>query len=65
VAEPEELTLLMLRRIDEKLDRVLEDVRDLKVRTTSLEEGVAGVQRRLDRFELRLDRIDTRLDLVD
>jgi predicted nucleic acid-binding Zn-ribbon protein len=65
VAEPEELTLVMLRRIDEKLDRVLEDVRDLKVRTTSLEEGVAGVQRRLDRFELRLDRIETRLDLVD
>lgn len=65
VANPEDFIPLMLRRIDEKLDRVLEDVRDLKVRTTSLEEGIAGVQRRLDRFELRLDRIETRLNLVD
>jgi hypothetical protein len=32
-----------LRRIDEKVDRVIDDVRDLKVRITKLEEGQAGI----------------------
>ena len=55
----------ILRRIDEKVDRVIEDVRDLKVRITNLEEGQAGIHRRLDRVEARLDRIERRLDLVE
>jgi len=63
--EPENLTLRYLRSIDSKLDRVIEDVQDLKVCTTAVEEGMAGVHRRLDRVEARLDRIETRLELVD
>ena len=59
------MVLVYLRRIDEKVDRVIEDVRDLKVRITNLEEGQAGIHRRLDRVEARLDRIERRLDLVE
>ena len=63
--EPDNILLRFLRRIDEKLDRVIDDMRDLKIRTTSLEEGVAGINRRLDRVEFRLDRIEKRLELND
>ncbi len=63
--EPESIGLQDLRRIDQKVDRVIDDVRDLKVRMTSIEEGLAGVNRRLDRMEWRTDRIERRLDLAD
>jgi archaellum component FlaC len=63
--EPENMTLIILRRLDEKMDRVIDEVRDLKVRTTAVEENLAGVQRRIDRLELRVERIEKRLDLVD
>jgi len=57
--------LVHLRRMDEKLDRLTDDVRDLKVRMTAVEESVVGVQRRMDRVEMRIDRIEKRLDLAD
>ena len=63
--EPDNLVLVYLRRIDEKVDRLRDDVQDMKVRMTSLEEGVVGVQRRIDRLEMRVERIERRLDLVD
>ena len=63
--EPDNLVLQMLRRIDAKLDRVIEDVQDLKMRMTHVEEGLAGVNRRLDRLEMRVDRIERRLELAD
>ena len=63
--EPDNVVLAYPRRIDEKVDRVIDDVRDIKVRVTNLEQGQAGIQRRLDRVEARLDRIERRLDLVD
>lgn len=63
--EPDNLVLVYLRRLDEKMDRVIDDVHDLKVRMTSLEEAVAGINRRMDRFEVRLDRIERRLDLSE
>ncbi len=62
--EPDNIVLVMLRRMDAKLDRLVDDVQDLKVRVTSLEEGQAGIHRRLDRMELRIERIERRLDLV-
>lgn len=37
--EPENLTLKMLRRMDAKLDRLIDDLQDVKVRLTSLEEN--------------------------
>ena len=52
----------MLRRIDEKLDRVIDDVHDIKVRVTAIEEAQAGIHRRLDRVDTRLDRIERPLN---
>lgn len=69
---PERLILHDLRQIDQKVDRVIEDVHDLKVRMTAVEENLAGiyqnlagVHRRIDRVEARLDRIERRLDLAE
>ena len=62
---PENMVLVHLRRVDEKIDRLIDDMRDLKVRVTDLEEEQAGVLRRLDRIEARPDRIERRLDLVE
>ena len=63
--EPDDLTLQLLRRMDAKLDRVIDDVHDLKVRMSSVEEAMAGIHRRLDRLDVCVDRIERRLDLVD
>ncbi len=59
--EPDSPLLRHLRHMDEKLDRIGEDVRDLKLRTTGVEEALAGVSRRLDRLETRLDQMEQRL----
>jgi len=61
--EPTNLVLLALRRIEIKLDRLGDDVADVKIRLTNTEEGVAGVNRRLDRADGRLDSIERRLEL--
>jgi hypothetical protein len=63
--EPDNIVLVYLRRIDEKLDRLIDDVQDLKVRVTALEEGQAGINRRLDRIEMPVERVERRLDLVE
>jgi hypothetical protein len=39
--EPEDMTLRMLRRIDQKIDRIQDDVNDLKTRITAVELGLA------------------------
>jgi hypothetical protein len=69
--EPENLTLVYLRRIDEKLDRLVDDVGELRQRVTSLDEQAARIRgdmvamnSRIDRVQGRLDRIERRLDLV-
>lgn len=63
--EPESITLRYLRRIDEKLDNLAEDVREPKQRTGAVEESVASLSRRVDRLDERVARIGKRLDLVD
>jgi septal ring factor EnvC (AmiA/AmiB activator) len=70
--QPENLMLVYLRRIDQKLDRLTEEVQDLKHRMTAVERqlgelfvGHAALQARMDRIEQRLDRIERRLDLVE
>ena len=63
--DPENIVLQYLRRFDEKLDRVIDEMLDVKVRLTAVEEGIAGVNRRLDRLEVRVERIEPRLDLVE
>jgi predicted nucleic acid-binding Zn-ribbon protein len=69
--EPENLVLVYLRRIDAKIDRLAEDVGDLRQRLTSLDEQIVRIRgdmvamsTRIDGIRARLDRIERRLDLV-
>jgi hypothetical protein len=63
--ELDNVVLALLRKIDQRTDRMVDDVRDLKLRVTSVDEGLAGVNRRLDRLDHRVERVEHRLDLVD
>ena len=63
--EPENVVLVLLRKIDDRTERMAEDLQDLKTRVTSVEEGLAGVNRRLDRLDSRVERIERRLELTD
>ena len=63
--EPDNIVLQYMRRFDEKLDRVVDEMLDVKVRLTAVEEGLAGINRGLDRLEGRVERIERRLDLVE
>jgi archaellum component FlaC len=63
--EPDNVVLIQLRKIDQRTERLSDDVQDLKSRMTSVGEGLAGVDRRLDRIEGRIDRIERRLELTD
>jgi hypothetical protein len=61
--EPDSIVLAILRKIDQRTERMAEDLHDLKTRVTSV--GLAGVNRRLDRLESRVERIEKRLELSD
>ena len=63
--DPDNLTLKILRRLDEKTDRLLDDMHDVKIRMTAVEEALAGVHRRMDRIDERLERVERRLDLAE
>ncbi|NJL07304.1 MAG: hypothetical protein HC900_02870 [Methylacidiphilales bacterium] len=54
-----------MRRFDRKLSDLIDDVRELKIRMTGVDEGLAGISRRIDRVEDRLTRIARRLELSD
>ncbi len=61
-----------LRRLDEKVDRALDDMCEVKQRLSSVEFSVAHLHGdfaaqsgRIDKLESRLDRIEQRLDLRD
>ncbi len=62
---PDSLVLRFLRTIDAKLDRVLDDVSDLKLRVTNVEENLVGLNRRVDRLDSRAERIERRLGLAE
>jgi archaellum component FlaC len=64
-SEADNLVPVLLRKIDERTERIAEDLHDLKVRVTAVDEGMAGVNRRLDRLEIRVERIERRLELTD
>lgn len=65
MTEPDSIILRYLREIDAKVDLLRGDVHDLKVRMTHVEEGLAGVNRRLDRVDERMDRLEKRVGLVE
>ena len=71
---PENLTLVFLRRLDAKIDRLAEDMHEVKQRLTGLEIIVGNLAatelshyamtaERVDRLSQRIERIETRLDL--
>lgn len=74
--EPDNVVLILLRRIDAKVDEMRADLAEVKQRLTTLEIQVgnlvateqshyAQVMLRMDRHEMRLDRIERRLDLTE
>lgn len=77
--QPDTLVLVYLRRIDARLERMEDDLKDVKRRLTALEESqarmhqdiaairgdYAGLPLRMDRFDDRLARIERRLDLAE
>jgi len=76
VEEPDGLTPRMLRALDQKMDRVLMELRETKQRLTAVEIAVGNyassemshygsLQGRMDRLDDRLDRIERRLELTD
>ena len=68
--DPNNFTHVYLRKIDEKLDRVLDDVANLQRRMTSVEKSlgelkfdIAEVNHRIDGLGSRLGRAERRLEL--
>lgn len=74
---PDDVRLLRrLRQLNEKLDRLAGDTRDVKQRMTAMEQQLshfaateashyASVALRLDRIEDRLDRVERKLEAAD
>lgn len=62
---PENLVLTYLRRIDEKVDRLAEDMREVKSRPGILESQYASLSNRLDRLDERVARLENRLGLAE
>ncbi|WP_298912252.1 hypothetical protein [uncultured Algimonas sp.] len=70
--DPNNFSHQYFRRLDEKMDRMLESQSDLKSRMSNVEEhlgfimtSIGGLNKRMDRFEERMGRMERRLDLHD
>jgi tetrahydromethanopterin S-methyltransferase subunit G len=70
--EPNNIVLEHLRKIDRKVERVAEDVVEIKTAVIALDGHmasfhvqVAGHSSELDKIKTRLDRIERRLELSD
>jgi archaellum component FlaC len=68
----ENLVLEMLRRMDQRLDNIENDLGDIKLRVTATEEhlasmmmSIAGINSRMDKLDSRMSRIEKRLDLTE
>lgn len=61
--QPDNLVLVYLRRIDEKVDRLSDDMRELRARMGAVEQGLAQLNGRVDRLTDRVERIERRLEL--
>lgn len=62
---PDNLILRQLRSMDGKLDRIGDDVREMKGRLSALEQRFANVQRKPDRVANQLERMERRLDSTE
>lgn len=61
----DETTFAYMLRIDEKVDRLAEDMREVKSRLGILESQYASLSNRLDRIDERVGRMENRLGLID
>jgi hypothetical protein len=61
--EPANLVLEILRRLDDRTARMADDLANIKIRMTAVEEGLVQLNRRVDRPESRVERIERRLEL--
>jgi predicted nucleic acid-binding Zn-ribbon protein len=62
----------LLKRVNQRIGRIEEDMSDIKIRIGSLEEhvgaivvSIAAINHRLDRNDDRFDLIEKRLGLID
>jgi septal ring factor EnvC (AmiA/AmiB activator) len=76
--QPENLALIYLRRMDDKIDGLRDDMREVNTRLTSVDLGLAAVRReiavlaeadahlsaRIDRLTDRIERVERRLDIA-
>jgi hypothetical protein len=62
---PQDLTLVLLRRLDEKMDGLAADMIEVKTRLGHLEGLYANLSGRVDRMAGDILQIKRRLDLVD
>jgi hypothetical protein len=59
------LVLRYLRQIDQKVDGLADEVKELKVRAGRIETSLAQVQVHLAERSVRMDRIEDRLDRIE
>ena len=62
--QPENLTLVFLGRIDQKVDGLREDMTEVKERLGHLEGQYSNLSRRVDRLSGDVEQIKRRLDFV-
>ncbi len=48
----------IIKDTNRKISEMADDIKDIKVRVTLLEQGLANMNARMDRFEKRLDKIE-------
>lgn len=63
--DPDSLVPVMLRRMDAKLDRIGDDLSDLKARIRNVEAAVVDLRRDVVNLHGDIVRIDHRLDWLD
>jgi len=59
------MTFELLKRIQNDVAVIKEDLHNVKVRLSSVETGIGQLNARMDTFDQRLGRIERRLDLTD
>jgi len=63
--QPDGVVLVFLRRIDARVEKLAEDMLEVKQRLGHLEEQYASLSRRVDRLDMRLERVERRLELSE